>query len=62
MEKSIKLNKEELDLLYTQLSARKQYFEEDMLFWAEKKDVKEVERCSKAITRIQDLMTKLLNS
>ncbi|UNH58472.1 hypothetical protein OEJ84_22860 (plasmid) [Bacillus subtilis] len=59
--KTLTLTKEESDLLYYQLLARKEYFEEDMVFWAKRKDVKEVERCSKVIDHINDLLVKILN-
>jgi hypothetical protein len=59
--KSIDFSKDELDLMYWQLTARKQQFEEDMMFWAEKKDVNEVKRCSNAISKIESLIAKIIN-
>lgn len=59
--KKITLSKDEVDFIYYQLLARKEYFEEDMAFWAEKKDTKEVLRCAKAIEKIDELNKKILN-
>ena len=60
-DKKFTFTKDEIDLLYYQLLARKEFFEEDMMHWASKKDVKEVQRCAKAIERIESMNRKLLN-
>jgi hypothetical protein len=60
MDKQIKLTQEEVAFLYYQLLARKNYFEGDMLEWATKKDVSEVQRCAKAVDQIEKLMLRLL--
>jgi hypothetical protein len=60
VDKQIKLTQEENAFLYYQLLARKNHFEEDMLEWATKKDVTEVQRCAKAVDQIEKLMLRLL--
>jgi hypothetical protein len=62
MEKVIRLNKDEAELLYWQLWARKTHFEKDMSFWAKERDVKQVQRCSSAINKIEALLNKIANA
>ena len=62
MDKTITLTKEERDIIYFQLSARKDYFEEDMMNWAKKGDTSEVKRCFNAMQKIEDVMNKIINS
>lgn len=53
--------KEERNLIYSQMMARKYQFEEDMAYWSQRKDGKdEVARCMKAIHSIDEIMKKLL--
>lgn len=58
----VELTKEEIDLAYYQLLARKDYFEEQMVEHAQSRDLKEVKRCYNAVESLQSLMNKLLNS
>jgi hypothetical protein len=53
---------QERDFIYNQINARKDYFEEDMQYWAERKNTQEVLRCAKAIEMIDSIMYKLLNN
>lgn len=62
MDKTITLTKEERDIIYFQLSARKEYFEEEMMKWAEKREMQEVKRCINAVEKIGGIMYKILNS
>jgi hypothetical protein len=61
IEKTLKLPKEDMDFLYLQLTARKMYFEDDMIRWADEKDLSEIRRCMGAIDKIQEIQRRILN-
>jgi hypothetical protein len=56
----IKLSKEDRNLIYFQLMARKKWFEEDMLQASNNKDIDRVLECSKVIEMIQTITNKML--
>lgn len=58
---TIKLTRKEINLIYTQLQARLDYFKEDMMYWAVKGDTREIERCVNAVSRLEYVMRKLIN-
>ena len=62
MDKIIRLTEQEAEFMYYQLSGRKQYFEEDMVYWGSKGKTKEVLRCSNAINKLDNLMSKILDA
>jgi hypothetical protein len=61
-EKTIKLTTEEWEFVYYQLCARRNCFEEEMMEFAQRKDVREVQRCADAIEKINKIIKKLLDS
>jgi hypothetical protein len=61
-EKTIKLTQDEWEFAYYQLCARRDYFEAEMMEFAQRKDVKEVQRCANAIEKINRITKKFLDS
>lgn len=59
---TVELTKAETDLIYYQLLARKEYFLDEMVVYAEKRDLKEVKRCHGAIDQIEKILNKLINA
>lgn len=59
--KTLTLSNEESDYIRHQLSVRKYDVEKDMLYWIEKKNLQEVERCKKDIDKLNNLITRVIN-
>lgn len=57
----MEFTEEQKELIYNQLSARKLYFEEDMMDWAKQKNTKEVKRCADVAEQIDEVMKIILN-
>lgn len=58
--RTIELEKEECDLVYSQLSARVMHFEELMIQAANKKNANRVIEIAEVIKTLQSVMNKLL--
>ncbi|MFI2856934.1 hypothetical protein ACH6EH_07310 [Paenibacillus sp. JSM ZJ436] len=53
------LTKEEKEFIYYQLSARKLFFEEDMVDAASNKNINRITECNNALTTIRVIQNKL---
>ena len=60
-EKTISLTRYDAEFMYNQLLARKYVFQEQLKNWDSVNNTSEVERCSNAIIRIDNLLNQILN-
>jgi hypothetical protein len=58
---ALRLPKEDMDFIYNQLTVRKMVVEEEMIEWAEKKDISEIRRCVRLIEKIESIQKVMLS-